>query len=311
MFLPTLTVQSWSSLTSILLAFADCGEVTRHTPSKAKTNLSRCFMVQGFTARNIASGCWTRQRPSVFWMNQPFLLAGEFGQSGLHSLRHGDILMEFRDADARALRTARPPISLGQLVMTEITTRLDTAQGQPAQHVPLAELEARLSALPPAPKDTGRLALIVRRPAKDAREVLDHVRLSPEAGLPGDNWSSKPAPDPTAQLTVMQVGVAELIANGQPLALFGDNLFVDLDLSVTNLPVGSRLRVGGAVVEVTPMPHDGCSKFNARFGHDALRLVNAKPTRHLNLRGIYWRVIEPGEIEVGSTVEVLSRLTRS
>ena len=107
----------------------------------------------------------------------------------------------------------------------------------------------------------------------------------------------------------MQAGVAELVANGQSLALFGDNLFVDLDLSEVNLPVGSRLRVGGAVVEVTPMPHDGCRKFNQRFGSDALRFVNAKPTRHLNLRGVFWRVIEAGEIEAGSTIQVLSRLS--
>lgn len=191
--------------------------------------------------------------------------------------------------------------------MSEVITRIEQARGEAARHLSTAELEAGFRALPPAPKDAGRLAFIVRRPSKDAREVLSRARLSPEAGLPGDNWSHKPSPDPTAQLTVMQTGVAGLIANGQSLALFGDNLFVDLDLSVANLPIGSRLRVGGAVVEVTPMPHDGCSKFNARFGSDALRFVNTKPTRHLNLRGIYWRVIEAGDIEVGSPVQVLSR----
>ncbi|MFM8470318.1 MAG: MOSC domain-containing protein [Limisphaerales bacterium] len=191
--------------------------------------------------------------------------------------------------------------------MSEITTRIETARGSAERHLSAEQLAAGFHALPPAPKDTGRLTHIVRRPTKDAREVLSHARLSPEAGLPGDNWSQKPVPDPAAQLTVMQSGVAELIADGQSLALFGDNLFVDLDLSVANLPVGSRLRVGGAVVEVTPMPHDGCSKFNARFGSDALRFVNTKPTRHLNLRGIYWRVIEAGDIEVGSPVVVLSR----
>lgn len=149
--------------------------------------------------------------------------------------------------------------------------------------------------------------MIIRRPKKDVREVLQRARLTPEGGLPGDTWANKPSPDPTAQLTVMQLEVAELIANGQSLTLFGDNLIVELDLSVANLPIGSRLRVGGAVVEVTPMPHDGCSKFNARFGKDALRFVNEKPTRHLNLRGIYWRVIEAGEVEVGSPIQVLSR----
>ena len=191
--------------------------------------------------------------------------------------------------------------------MNENLTRIETTRGEPARHLTTAQLEAGLRALPPAPLDNGRLTHIVRRPAKDVREVLPRARLSPEAGLPGDNWASKPSPDPTAQLTVMQTAVAELIANGQSLALFGDNLFVELDLSVANLPIGSRLRVGGAVIEVTPMPHDGCSKFNARFGSDALRFVNTKSTRHLNLRGIYWRVIEAGDVEIGSPVTVLSR----
>ena len=191
--------------------------------------------------------------------------------------------------------------------MSENLTRIEDTRGEPARHLSWEELKAGLRALPSVPKDSGRVTLIVRRPAKDVREVLPRARLSPEEGLPGDNWSHKPAPDPTAQLTVMQHGVAGLIANGQSLALFGDNLFVDLDLSVANLPIGSRLRVGDAVVEVTPMPHDGCRKFDARFGNDALRFVNAQPTRQLNLRGIYWRVLEAGEIEVGSAIQVLSR----
>lgn len=191
--------------------------------------------------------------------------------------------------------------------MNESATLIPSTRGEPARHRTMAELEAGLLALAPAPKDVGRLAGIVRRPAKDQREVLPRAQLTPEAGLPGDTWGQKPSPDPTAQLTAMQVEVAELIANGQSLALFGDNLFVELDLSVANLPIGSRLRVGGAVVEVTPMPHDGCSKFNARFGSDALRFVNAKLRRHLNLRGIYWRVIEAGEVELGSPIQVLSR----
>ena len=193
--------------------------------------------------------------------------------------------------------------------MSEVLARTNETPGDSARHLSTAQLEAGFRALPTAPKDSGRLALIIRRPVKNARESLSRAKLSPAAGLPGDNWSQKPSPDPTAQLTVMQTGVAEMIANGQSLALFGDNFFVDLDLSVANLPVGSRLRVGEAVLEVTPMPHDGCHKFKARFGNDALRFVNAKSTRHLNLRGIYWRVIEAGEVEVGSTVQVLSRAT--
>ena len=149
--------------------------------------------------------------------------------------------------------------------------RIADACGDAARHGSTAELDARRRALPAVPVDAGRVAMIVRCPVKNSRELLRRARLTPEEGLPGDKWGANPSRDPEAQLTVMQRDVAELVANGQSLALFGDNLFVDLDLSVANLPIGSRLRVGAAVVEVTPMPHDGCSKFKARFGADALR----------------------------------------
>ena len=133
------------------------------------------------------------------------------------------------------------------------------------------------------------------------------MRLAPDAGVPGDGWARRPPRDPEAELAVMRRDVAELIANGQPITLFGDNLFVDLDISAANLPCGTRLRVGEAVVEVTAKPHNGCVKFRGRFGGDALRFVQAPPTRHLNLRGIYWRVVEAGEVAAGASIAVLSR----
>jgi hypothetical protein len=180
-------------------------------------------------------------------------------------------------------------------------------EGDVAHHLPLAELEAGLRALAAPPRDSGRLALLVSRRADGARETPACVRLSPKEGLPGDGWSRRPPRDPEAQLAVMRRDVAELIANGQPLSLFGDNLFVDLDISTANLPPGTRLRLGEALVEVTPEPHDGCLKFKGRFGQDALRFVSAKPTRDQNFRGIYFRVVEPGEARVGDPIEVLSR----
>jgi MOSC domain-containing protein YiiM len=171
----------------------------------------------------------------------------------------------------------------------------------------MAQLEGGLQTLKGLPKDSGRLALIVRRPAEGVRETPQTVRLTPEEGVPGDAWGRNPSRKIEAQIAVMRRDVAELLANGQPLTLFGDSLFVDFDISTTNLPTGSRLRVGEAVVEVTPMPHDGCAKFKGRFGQDALVFVNAKPTRHLNLRGIYWKVIEAGEAGVGAEIRVISR----
>jgi len=179
--------------------------------------------------------------------------------------------------------------------------------GDPSRHRPLVELAAGLCAYSELPKDEGRLATIVRRRPDGERETPDHVTLTPEGGVPGDRWGRLTPQASDAQLTVMRRDVAELVASGQPLTLFGDNLFVDLDISAENLPLGARLLIGEAVVEVTPMPHNGCHKFKGRFGQDALEFVNAKVTRHLNLRGMYWKVVKPGQVCIGDAIQVLLR----
>jgi MOSC domain-containing protein YiiM len=191
--------------------------------------------------------------------------------------------------------------------MAELAKEAYGPEGDPATHRTLPDLEARLRALPAAGQDAGVVALIVRRRRDGGRETPERVVLSRDEGVPGDGWNRRPPRDPEAQLAVMRRDIAELIANGQPLTLFGDNLFVDLDLSAANLPTGTRLRVGGAIALVTPKPHNGCLKFKDRFGGDALRFVSQKPTRDQNLRGIYWRVAEPGEVCVGDPIQVVAR----
>lgn len=190
--------------------------------------------------------------------------------------------------------------------MTIDETAVDSSSvGDPARFRTLVDLERGLAGLAPAPVDRGRLVRIVRRVEGGRRELPDRSRLSPETGVPGDSWGRRPRRTWDTQITAMQADVAELIANGQPLTLFGDNLFLELDLSARNLPVGSRLRIGGAVLEVTPVPHNGCKKFQARFGQEALRFVSGKELRHRNLRGIYLRVVEAGDVRPGDGVEVL------
>ena len=191
--------------------------------------------------------------------------------------------------------------------MLELRKETYGPEGDAALHRPLAELEAGLRALPVLPPDAGRVTLIVRRRADGVRETPERVQLTLDEGVPGDGWNRRPPRDPEAQLAVMRADVARLVANAQPLTVFGDNLFVDLDISAANLPTGTRLRVGQAIVSVTPKPHNGCLKFKGRFGQDALRFVQQAPTRDQNLRGIYWKVALPGEVRVGDPIEVLSR----
>lgn len=186
--------------------------------------------------------------------------------------------------------------------------RIDSGSvGEEGSFLSQAELERRLAALPPAPSGHGRIALVVRSGQGGVREAPGRVVVTPEGGVPGHAWGRSPDPTPESQLAVMQADVARLIANGQPLPLFGDNLFLDLDLSTANLPPGSRVRAGAAILEVTPTPHNGCLKFRSRFGDAALRFVSRRDLRARNLRGIYMRVIEAGEIGPGDSVEVLSR----
>jgi len=191
--------------------------------------------------------------------------------------------------------------------MAELQSTNPVPDGGGALHRSLAELEAGLRALPAAPKESGRLRLIVCRHAPGVHEALERVHLSVDDGVPGDEWNRRPPRHPDAQLTVISHAVAELITNGQLLTVSGDNLVVELDISAENLPVGTRLRVGEAIVEMTPKPHNGCAKFEARFGADALRFVQAPTTRHRNLRGVYWKVVEPGMVEVDAPIRVLSR----
>jgi hypothetical protein len=184
---------------------------------------------------------------------------------------------------------------------------VQVAEPDPRAHLSTDELARAFAALSPAPRDAGRVTLIVAREAHGRRATPQVVKLSPEAGTPGDLWSRADDPEAEMQLATVQSSVAELIANGQPLSMFGDNLYLDLDLSSDNLPAGSRLRAGGATLEVTPEPHNGCVLYQARFGADALRFISAVERRARKLRGIYLRVVDAGEVRVGDTVEVISR----
>ena len=179
-------------------------------------------------------------------------------------------------------------------------------------HLPLEALESRLDHVRAAPTDAGTLELIARRPAGEERELLGAAQLDLADGLVGDMWSRRPSsstsdggPNPNAQVTVMNARAAAVIAAGddhERWAQAGDQLYVDLDISQQNLPPGTRLQIGEAVLEVTPDPHLGCGKFSRRFGVDAMKFVNSATGRALRLRGVNARVVTPGTISRGDVV---------
>jgi tRNA (Thr-GGU) A37 N-methylase len=164
-----------------------------------------------------------------------------------------------------------------------------------------------------SPADSGTVEMIVRRPRIEAREELDEGELDLVAGLLGDNWlerGSRSRPDgaaePEAQLNIMNSRCALLVAGDRErVALAGDQLFVDLDLSPSNLPAGTRLALGSAVIEVTAKPHTGCAKFTRRFGLAAHRWINGTVGRAERLRGICAIVVEPGTVRRGDTIRKL------
>jgi hypothetical protein len=181
------------------------------------------------------------------------------------------------------------------------------------KHLTKDELEAGLDEIRRAPKDEGVLELIVRRPQIDEREILQDAELHLVEGLIGDSWSTRGSsrtPDgsrnPDMQINIISSRVAALVAQAKDRwQLAGDQLYLDMDLSGANLPSGTQLAIGSAVIEVTPPPHTGCHKFVSRFGLEAMKFVNSTVGRELQLRGINARVVRAGSIRVGDVAKKL------
>jgi MOSC domain-containing protein YiiM len=177
----------------------------------------------------------------------------------------------------------------------------------------LSRLEDRLDHIREAPADAGTVELIAVRPAEDEREILTEARLDLHEGVVGDTWRARGSsrtpdggPNPESQLTLMNARAAAAIAGERDRwVLAGDQLYVDLDLSISNLPPGSRVQIGSAVIEFSEAPHTGCAKFSARFGNDSLRFVNSTVGRELRLRGANCRVVMPGIVRPGDAIRKL------
>lgn len=178
----------------------------------------------------------------------------------------------------------------------------------------LHEMEAHMDDILESPSDSGTVDMIVSRPETDKREIMDSCDLHMEHGLLGDNWLARGnkhrtdgSADPDGQITIMNTRSINAITDSVdrwPEA--GDQFFVDFDLSDENLPPGTHLRIGEAIVEVTALPHLGCKKFGARYGKDANMFVNSDTGKSLNLRGINAKVVQPGSVSNGDSIEKIA-----
>ena len=189
------------------------------------------------------------------------------------------------------------------------TAQIEAALPRP-RHLTTAQIEAGLTIVRQSPQDHGVLKAIVACPDDNERLILPQVELSPEGGVHGDRWANRcwktlpdGSPHPDVQVAITNARFVDLIAGDEPRwALAGDNLYVDLDLSVDNLQPGHQLAIGSAVLEVTAVPHNGCKKYAQRFGEDAIRAVNTPAGKALHLRGIYAKIVQAGTVTVGDVI---------
>lgn len=173
-------------------------------------------------------------------------------------------------------------------------------------------IEQAVAAAGPSPTRVGEVKMIVARPASGQRKVLDDGSLEVGRGLVGDNYLERGDPrqpdgaaHPEAQLNIMNSRILDAVAGGDRdrWSLAGDQFMIDLDITVGNLPVGTRLRLGTAVIEVAAKPHTGCAKFSERFGIDAARWVNQEHDQRR--RGLNAMVVESGSVHTGDEIRVV------
>ena len=145
---------------------------------------------------------------------------------------------------------------------------------------------------------------LVARNVDGSRKVLSDVQLDETKGVVPDRWYLDPKRSLDEQIAAMNHQVAKHFANGQSLTLYGDALFLDIDMAEERLPIGLTLHIAGCILQVTPEPHNPCAKFKNRFGQPAF--VACARNKHLNLRGVYLRVIQGGLIRIGDEITLVS-----
>ena len=175
-------------------------------------------------------------------------------------------------------------------------------------------LERHFHALPLRPASAARVDGLCVRPGPNLREERTAVILHPERGAVGDRWEHKTwlylpdgRPDPRVQVALCNSIVLAMIQTATGVHHHpGDTIFTDLELSAENLPVGSRLQVGQAVLEISDVENDACAKFAAHYGASVFEWIRLPQNRSRRLRGLFARVVSGGTVNLGDPIRKLA-----
>jgi len=168
-----------------------------------------------------------------------------------------------------------------------------------------ADLDAALPHVLDAPKDAAPVAQLCFRPDYGLRTFPERLVLTRAGGIPGERWAKAPwmrladgAPDPRIQVSILPARIRDLVCGDRLHP--GDPVIADIDVTHANMPVGTLLQLGTAVVRVSDAFNDACVKWKVRYGVEAKEWVVAHP--ELRLRGILCSIEQDGEVRLGDVI---------
>jgi hypothetical protein len=173
-----------------------------------------------------------------------------------------------------------------------------------------AQIAAAMPHVLAAPKSDAPITSLCLRPAFGERSFPDHIVMTRAEGIPGERWATLPwsklpdgSPDPRIQVSLLPSRVMDLVWQDKSMPHPGDPIVADLDMSFANLPIGTLIQAGTAVLRVSDLPNNGCAKWKVRYGADAMAWVTADPS--LRLRGVLCSVEVDGAVSLTDRLQVL------
>ncbi|MDQ1900726.1 hypothetical protein RAH32_09770 [Paracoccus sp. WLY502] len=180
-------------------------------------------------------------------------------------------------------------------------------------HATASDLARALPHVLAAPKDDARADCLCFRPGFNQRSFPGRLVMTRADGIPGERWGKAPwlklpdgSPDPRIQVSILPRRVMDAVwLDRENTPHPGDTIICDLDTSEANLPAGTLLQAGTAVLRVSDVFNDGCVKWKVRYGQAAKDWITAPGHPELRLRGILCSVERDGDVHLGDPIRKL------